>query len=178
MPRCRRCGFVLKGHRRSKVSPSAESRSEGVVEPLAPNSSARRVEFVYDYLGRRVAKRVYNWDVSDANNPHWTTAPAEERRFVWSGGGLVWRVADAAGAGPEQSSGLWDRRLACQKIHLGGWIWPGKGEPKPLVCRRWRAPAASAGRWRWRDANAAVYLPEESRTVSPTFSDSECPWVL
>ena len=34
-----------------------------------------------------MGRKVYNWDVSDLNNPHWTTAPAEERRFVWSGAG-------------------------------------------------------------------------------------------
>ena len=64
----------------------AENRLVGV-EPLAPDPNAHKVTFVYDYVGRRVAKKVYNWDVSDANNPHWTTAPAAERRFVWSGAG-------------------------------------------------------------------------------------------
>jgi RHS repeat-associated protein len=60
-----------------------ENRLIGVT-PAAPLAGSQRVEFSYDYVGRRVEKRVYNWD-ADPNNPHWYTTPATVRRFVWSG---------------------------------------------------------------------------------------------
>jgi RHS repeat-associated protein len=50
------------------------------VTPLAPMTGSQKVEFSYDYLGRRVEKRVYNWTGSD-----WPDEPSAKRRFVWSG---------------------------------------------------------------------------------------------
>ncbi|MBI5863153.1 MAG: hypothetical protein HZB38_01305 [Planctomycetes bacterium] len=59
----------------------------------------RKVNFVYDYSGRRVEKRVVKRDSSD--NTAWAANPIERRRFVWgsTGGGFQ--------GGPGVSPGSW-----------------------------------------------------------------------
>ncbi len=55
----------------------------------APNEPPPvKVEFACDYQGRRVAKRVYNWDEGNPNDPNdddWASTPSTSRAFVWSG---------------------------------------------------------------------------------------------
>ncbi len=58
------------------------------VEPISHLGGVPRVEFAYDYQGRRVAKRVYDWDPGDPNDPNdddWASTPSTSRAFVWSG---------------------------------------------------------------------------------------------
>ena len=58
---------------------NAENRLIGYT-PLTPMEGAKKVAFAYDYMGRRVEKRVYDWD--DPNGV-WQTVPSLHRRFVW-----------------------------------------------------------------------------------------------
>ncbi len=56
--------------------------------PGSEIAGSQRVEFAYDYQGRRVAKRVYDWDPGDPNDPNdddWASTPSVSRAFVWSG---------------------------------------------------------------------------------------------
>ncbi len=58
------------------------------IEPISHLGGVPRVAFAYDYQGRRVAKRVYNWDEGDPNDPNdddWASTPSTSRPFVWSG---------------------------------------------------------------------------------------------
>jgi len=64
----------------------AENRLVAVT-PLAPTASDRKVEFGYDYLGRRVVKRVYVWNGSAWVAPQGATECAV-RKFIYDG----WRV--------------------------------------------------------------------------------------
>jgi RHS repeat-associated protein len=52
------------------------------VRPTFPASTAnpKKVNFVYDYLGRRVSKKVYNWVAGQ-----WATTPSLYRKYVWDG---------------------------------------------------------------------------------------------
>jgi hypothetical protein len=45
-----------------------------------PAEGAKKVAFAYDYLGRRVEKKVWTY-----TNGSWPTQPSLVRRFVWSG---------------------------------------------------------------------------------------------
>lgn len=47
-------------------------------------SNLRKLTFQYDYLGRRVGKKAYNWAGTD-----WATSVAEDRKFVWHGWKLL-----------------------------------------------------------------------------------------
>ena len=51
--------------------------------PLAPQAGDKRVEFAYDYMGRRVEKKAFDWVGPDPDD--WATTPSLVRRFVWSG---------------------------------------------------------------------------------------------
>src|SRR5262249_18393422 len=57
----------------------AENRLTGV-RHVAPGAGLKSVSFEYDYLGRRVRKRV--WD--DTPPPH-SVSPVQDRRFVYDG---------------------------------------------------------------------------------------------
>ncbi|MFH1747125.1 MAG: RHS repeat-associated core domain-containing protein, partial [Planctomycetota bacterium] len=53
------------------------------VEPETPQSSNdKRIEFTYDYMGRRVRKAIYDWDPV---GEEWEATATFERRFVWAG---------------------------------------------------------------------------------------------
>lgn len=70
-------GFTWYGENRlTRVEPLARNPSTGAID-----ASLRKVEFGYDYMGRRVEKRVYKRDWS--NNTIWGSNPIERRRFVW-----------------------------------------------------------------------------------------------
>jgi hypothetical protein len=59
-----------------------ENRLIRVSPGNSPQASAQKVEFAYDYLGRRIEKAVYDWD---DQAEEWEAEPTEVRRFVWSG---------------------------------------------------------------------------------------------
>ncbi len=53
------------------------------VRPTSPGDGDRKVVFGYDYLGRRVEKRVYDWEGPGPDD--WAATPSLHRKFVWSG---------------------------------------------------------------------------------------------
>jgi RHS repeat-associated protein len=57
----------------------AENRLTAVY-PVSPGEGDQKVEFKYDYLGRRIEKSVYDWASGD-----WSATASEVRRFVWAG---------------------------------------------------------------------------------------------
>jgi hypothetical protein len=67
---------------RAEYTWDAENRLIAV-RPVAPTAGSSRVEFGYDYLGRRVQKKVYNW--VGPGPDEWATMPAVHRKFVGSG---------------------------------------------------------------------------------------------
>lgn len=69
-------GLQATGAIRAKFTWDAENRLVGW-EPLLFVSGAKKVEFKYDYLGRRIEKKVYAYDGS-------TWLLSERRRFIWS----------------------------------------------------------------------------------------------
>ncbi len=56
------------------------------VRPTFPavTAAAKKVVFAYDYMNRRVRKRVYNWN-SGGGSGAWETTPCLDRRFVYDG---------------------------------------------------------------------------------------------
>jgi RHS repeat-associated protein len=77
-------GLQATGAIRAKFTWDAENRLVGW-EPLLFVSGAKKVEFKYDYLGRRIEKKVHQWTLSDPNDPNtgaWQ--PHETRRFIWN----------------------------------------------------------------------------------------------
>jgi hypothetical protein len=76
-------GLRSAGGTRQLYAWDAENRLVAVV-PLAPQAGDKRVEFAYDYLGRRVEKRVSTWN-KYSNPPDWEVTL--KRRFLWAGGG-------------------------------------------------------------------------------------------
>src|SRR5690606_29487765 len=61
--------------------------SAGAVSAGAPK---QKLEFVYDYKGRRVQKRVYDWDSGLGN---WENAPAT-LRYLYDGWNLIAEIGD------------------------------------------------------------------------------------
>ena len=61
--------------------------------PQSPQLGAtHKLEFVYDYLGRRVHKKVYDWD-SQAGN--WEATTSEERKFIYDDWRLLLELDDS-----------------------------------------------------------------------------------
>ncbi len=60
---------------------NTENRLTGV-EPLAPNTDDKKLQFVYDHMGRRVLKRVWTYTAGSWGNP------TAETKYVYDG----WRV--------------------------------------------------------------------------------------
>ena len=52
------------------------------VEPLAPNTDDKKLQFAYDHMGRRVLKRVWTYTAGSWGNP------TAETKYVYDG----WRV--------------------------------------------------------------------------------------
>jgi len=48
--------------------------------PASPRTGDQKVEFRYDYLNRRIQKKVFDWTASG-----WSSTPSLERRYVWAG---------------------------------------------------------------------------------------------
>jgi len=56
------------------------------VAPTAPQYGDIKVEFAYDYLGRRVEKVVHTWALYDPNDPNdddWSATPSLHKRWIW-----------------------------------------------------------------------------------------------
>lgn len=61
----------------------AENRLVGWT-PIAPTSEDVKVEFRYDYMGRRVEKKVYHWDPAGGGGAGaWDAAPDVWKRWVY-----------------------------------------------------------------------------------------------
>lgn len=87
-----------------------------------------KLEFSYDYQGRRIEKRVYG----RASDTSWTASPIERRRFVWGSGtaGNGWLMLresielDSAGDGTIDSTRTrnysWGRDLSGRGSSTGG----------------------------------------------------------
>ncbi len=58
---------------------NAENR---LIELTTKNSNDTKLEFKYDYDGRRVSKKIYSW-----NTDHWVLA--QELKFVWNGNYII-----------------------------------------------------------------------------------------
>ncbi len=69
-------GLQATGAIRAKFTWDAENRLVGW-EPLLFVSGAKKVEFKYDYFGRRIEKKVYTY-----NGSSWSLS--ETRRFIWN----------------------------------------------------------------------------------------------
>ncbi|MEW6197954.1 MAG: hypothetical protein AB1601_04735 [Planctomycetota bacterium] len=69
-----------------------------------PPDGARKMEFGYDYLGRRVQKCVLVWDPTlNGGNGEWSDSAglgAYTRRFVWSGWLTLVELEDDTGVPP------------------------------------------------------------------------------
>ncbi len=89
-------------------------------EPLFFTSGARKCEFAYDYLGRRIEKKVYTYDGS-------TWSLSQTRRYVWnttagnsSGWLLLLELDDSGGAGFQPARKLtWGLDLSGQRGGAG-----------------------------------------------------------
>jgi len=77
-------GLTATDTLRATLTWDAENRLV-VWEPQQFGVGAKRVTFAYDYLGRRVEKKVYTWDPNAGAGGQWTPATAGWRRFVWYG---------------------------------------------------------------------------------------------
>ena len=75
-------GYVGSSGLRVGYTWNAENRLVGAT-PLAPQAGDKRVEFTYDYMGRRIEKKVFDWVGPDPDD--WAATPSLVRRFVWSG---------------------------------------------------------------------------------------------
>ena len=63
----------------------AENRLKEFIPQSPQLGATHKLEFVYDYLGRRVHKKVYDWD---SQAEEWESTTSEERKFIYDG----WRL--------------------------------------------------------------------------------------
>src|SRR5207302_1696972 len=75
-----------------------------------PNASRLRLEFAYDYMGRRISKAVKNWNGSSFASPVTTY-------FVYDGWNLI---AILSSSSPLLSSFAWGRDLSGTMAKAGG----------------------------------------------------------
>jgi len=93
---------------------NAENRLVEVVPEVAGDGE-RKVEYVYDYMGRRVRKRVYRWD--DAGG--WVDV--KETLFVYDGWNMVSEMTMDAGTGQQTiKSYIWGLDLSGSTQGAGG----------------------------------------------------------
>jgi RHS repeat-associated protein len=60
------------------------------VTPKSPGGGSKLLKFAYDYLGRRVQKRVFTWDPTlDFGNGGWPESPDSDVRFVYDGWNVI-----------------------------------------------------------------------------------------
>jgi len=58
------------------------------VAPTTPQDGDVKVEFAYDYMGRRIEKTVTEWDIGDPNTPgddDWASTPTSHLRWMYYG---------------------------------------------------------------------------------------------
>lgn len=117
-------GYTWDGENRlTRVEPLARDASSGAID-----ASLRKVEFAYDYRGRRVEKLVFKRDAS--NNAAWGANPIERRRFVWNGWLMLRETieTDSAADGTFESTRTktytWGRDLAASSQSCGSGLQP------------------------------------------------------
>ncbi|GAG23747.1 unnamed protein product, partial [marine sediment metagenome] len=59
-------------------------RPLSAVTPVSPQAGDKKVELAYDYMGRRIEKKVYDWNDQAGD---WEATPSLHRKFVWGGTG-------------------------------------------------------------------------------------------
>ncbi|MBW7905909.1 MAG: hypothetical protein LC135_11020 [Phycisphaerae bacterium] len=124
-------GLQATGAIRAKFTWDAENRLVGW-EPLAFVSGAKKVEFKYDYLGRRIEKKVYTY-----NGSSWDLS--ETRRFIWNDWLLL---LELDGDGNVLRKLTWGRDLSGS---LGGPAASGACCPSRIpMARRRRIPMTCA----------------------------------
>ncbi len=56
------------------------------VTPHTPAAGLRKIEYGYDYRGRRIERRVYDWDPAGGGGAGaWQMTPTAHVRYVWFG---------------------------------------------------------------------------------------------
>jgi len=65
------------------MASSSENRLTTVV-PRSPSAASKKLVFTYDYMGRRVRKRVYSYSAGA-----WNSTPTTDRKFVYDGWNLL-----------------------------------------------------------------------------------------
>ena len=78
----------------------------------APVTAKRKLEFAYDYMGRRIEKKVYDWNVGTSAYVLATTT-----RFVYDGWNLM---AEVDGAGVLKKSYVWGKDVSGSLHGAGG----------------------------------------------------------
>ena len=83
--------------------------------PQSPQLGAtHKLEFVYDYMGRRVHKKVYDWD---SQAEEWEATTSEERKFIYDGWRLLLELEGGTGVPPVDEVArmyTWSRDLSGQ----------------------------------------------------------------
>ena len=112
-------GVAVSWGLRAGLTWDGENRLVGF-EPQAPTAASHKVAFTYDYVGRRVGEKVYAWDTSDANNPHWGATPVESRTFVWHGWKLLAELEGGGEGGGGGGTGVSPVRSYTWGLDLAG----------------------------------------------------------
>ncbi|NLE68043.1 MAG: hypothetical protein GX608_11530 [Lentisphaerae bacterium] len=88
-----------------------ENRLIGM-EPVTPTNGSKRVEFAYDYQGRRVSKSVYAWD-----SESWILT--SDSRFLYDGWNLI-RDLQPTAPSPQTNFYVWGLDLSGSLQGAGG----------------------------------------------------------
>ena len=118
------------------------------VEPESSIMSDKKVNFTYDYVGRRVQKLVYIYNGAD-----WNAEPKNEIRFVYDGWNLVQEITESGGSFYENYY-VWgiDLSQALQGAGgIGGLLCRvsggERGAPIPIRCQRERGATGGHSGW-------------------------------
>nr|CAI78890.1 hypothetical protein fc121 [uncultured bacterium] len=71
-------------HRANRFLTGAALIASAPITPVSPQAGDKKVELAYDYTGRRIEKKVYDWD---DQAEQWEATPSLHRKFVWGGTG-------------------------------------------------------------------------------------------
>jgi hypothetical protein len=64
--------------------PRVKGNRLAAVIPKNPVDESKKLKFTYDYMGRRVRKRVFDWDPAAGGGAGgWTDTPETDRRYVY-----------------------------------------------------------------------------------------------
>jgi hypothetical protein len=91
----------------------AENRLRAVIPAIPVAGQDRKVEYGYDYLGRRVIRRTYDWD---GQALAWT-GPVEVTKYVYNGWRVIMELDGLAGDIPTRKFS-WGLDLAAQAGQL------------------------------------------------------------